>query len=76
MQSCQIVSQARIFTFNSCHVGFAHNLVAWWNKPWIDAPTIGDIEITVPCSNNCPQRFKGLRTVVAGIGELRYDCNE
>lgn len=34
------------FPFNSCPTGFAYNLVAWWNKFWINTPTIGDIEIT------------------------------
>ena len=44
---------------------FAHNLVSGWNKSWVDAPTISDVEVALPNSNNCPQRLKGFGTMVA-----------
>lgn len=52
MQTSQIVPQACIFRLYSSHVGFTHNLIAIWNKSWINTPTIGDIEVTLPLLND------------------------
>jgi len=65
MQSCQIVSQSCIFSFNPCHVGFTNNLIALWNKTGIDQPAICDVKVALPTSHNRPQKLEGFATMVA-----------
>ena len=54
------MSQSRIFTLNSSHVGFADNLVFRVDKHFVDTVAIGNPEITLPNFNLCPQGLKGL----------------
>ena len=48
------MSQPSILTFDSGHVGFAHNLVAIWNELRIDLEAICHIEEALPQSNHGP----------------------
>ncbi len=43
--------QSGVFSLNSSHISFAHDLVTIRNKTWVDFPAISDIEITVPFAN-------------------------
>jgi hypothetical protein len=58
------MSQSRIFTLNSSHVGFTDNLVFRVDKHLVDTVTIGNPEIALPYFNQCPQVFKGLTTPI------------
>ncbi len=64
MQSCQIVPQACIFSFYSCHVGLADKLIALWNELRIDLPPIRDIEVALPHLHHCPQGLEGRCTLI------------
>lgn len=50
MQPSKIVSKPSIFSLNPCHIGFVDNLVTCWNEARINRPSIGDVEIVLPCS--------------------------
>jgi hypothetical protein len=69
MQSREIVPQARVFSFDSGHIGLADNLVAvWWSPSGmlpIDLPSIRDIEVALPSFDRCPQRLEGGCTRIA-----------
>jgi hypothetical protein len=48
------MSQSRIFTLNSSHVGFADNLILRVDKHFVDAVAISNPEIALPNLNQCP----------------------
>jgi hypothetical protein len=65
MKPSEVVPESIIFTFNSCHIGLADNLVASRNKTWIDRPAIRHIKEALPSCDDRPQGFKGLGTMIA-----------
>ena len=54
MESCQIVTQAGVFTFNSGHVRLGDNPVFVWQKLVVDFPPVADPEVAIPMSNSLP----------------------
>jgi hypothetical protein len=54
VQSCQIVTQPRVFSLNSRHGSLANTLITIRDKTWIYSPSISDIEIALPCHYYCP----------------------
>ncbi len=48
------MSQSRIFTLNTSHVGLADNLILQVDKHLVDAVTISNPEIALPNFNQCP----------------------
>jgi len=56
--------QTSILSFNSSHVGLAHNLVALFHEHRVNFPAIGDMEKTTPALNNRPQGLEGDRSAV------------
>jgi hypothetical protein len=57
--------QASVFSLNTSHVSLADNLVARFNKHWIDFPAIGNIKETLPAFDKTPQTLEGGTTAVA-----------
>ena len=45
--------------------GFAHNMVFWSNKTGVNFPSICDIKIALPTTNNLPQWLKCFCTMVS-----------
>jgi len=58
------MSQPSVLAFHSSHVGFAKELVAFWDELRINWITIGDPEVAVPVLNALSQGRKGGCTVV------------
>ena len=64
MESSQVMAQSNVLPFDPSHVCLADNLVARWNETRIDGPPIGDIEVALPGSDQCPKGLEGFGTVL------------
>jgi len=64
MQPSEIMSQTGVLTFNPRHIGFADDLVTFWDELRINRIAISNPEVTGPVLDSIPQGRKGSRTVV------------
>src|SRR5918997_729006 len=57
--------EAGVFSFNSGHVGFSHQMVCLLNEAGVDAVAICDIPKASPPTHELPQRFEALSTTIS-----------
>jgi hypothetical protein len=65
MQSGQIMPQSTIFSFNSRHCGFAHQMITVFNQARVDFVAIRDVQEAVPALNLLPEQPKCFEGAVA-----------